>query len=70
MLQLLYIQILKFTSAALKYAGKSGKKLQNHNKYARIGEKYHLRFKMIKCNQALVKTILHSYGFEQVNISN
>ncbi|CAG9539461.1 unnamed protein product [Cercopithifilaria johnstoni] len=63
-------EILKFTSAALKYAGKSGKKLKNYNKYARIGEKYHLRFKMIKCNQALVKTILHSYGFEQCSSKN
>ncbi|VDN83748.1 unnamed protein product [Brugia pahangi] len=64
------VQVLKFTSAALKYAGKSGKKLKNHNKYAGIGEKYHLRFKMIKCNQALVKTILHSYGFEQCSSRN
>ncbi|VIO98615.1 Tubulin-tyrosine ligase family protein [Brugia malayi] len=63
-------EVLKFTSAALKYAGKSGKKLKNHNKYAGIGEKYHLRFKMIKCNQALVKTILHSYGFEQCSSRN
>uniref|UniRef100_A0A915PNE5 Tubulin--tyrosine ligase-like protein 5 n=1 Tax=Setaria digitata TaxID=48799 RepID=A0A915PNE5_9BILA len=63
-------EILKFTSAALKYAGKNGKKLKNCNKYARIGEKYHLRFKMIKCNQALVKTILHSYGFEQCSSKN
>ncbi|VDK73024.1 unnamed protein product [Onchocerca ochengi] len=59
-------ELLKFTSAALKYAGKNGKKLKNYNKYAGIGEKYHLRFKMIRCNQALVKTILHSYGFEQI----
>ncbi|EFO28426.1 hypothetical protein LOAG_00072 [Loa loa] len=63
-------EILKFTSAALKYASKSGKKLKDCNKYARIGEKYHLRFKMIKCNQALVKTILHSYGFEQCSSKN
>ncbi|VDK74356.1 unnamed protein product [Litomosoides sigmodontis] len=63
-------ETLKFTSAALKYAGKSGKKLPDHNKYARIGEKYHLRFKMIKCNQALVKTILHSYGFQQCSSKN
>ncbi|OZC08838.1 Tubulin-tyrosine ligase family protein [Onchocerca flexuosa] len=63
-------ELLKFTSAALKYAGKNGKKLKNYNKYARIGEKYHLRFKMIKCNQALVKTILHSYGFEQCSSRN
>uniref|UniRef100_A0A0R3RV02 Tubulin--tyrosine ligase-like protein 5 n=1 Tax=Elaeophora elaphi TaxID=1147741 RepID=A0A0R3RV02_9BILA len=63
-------EVLKFTSAALKYAGKGGKKLKNYNKYARIGEKYHLRFKMIKCNQALVKTILHSYGFEQCSSKN
>ncbi|VDM10772.1 unnamed protein product [Wuchereria bancrofti] len=63
-------EVLKFTSAALKYAGKSGKKLKNYNKYAGIGEKYHLRFKMIKCNQALVKTILHSYGFEQCSSRN
>ncbi|KAM3717069.1 Tubulin polyglutamylase ttll-5 [Dirofilaria immitis] len=63
-------EVLKFTSAALKYAGKNGKKLKNCNKYARIGEKYHLRFKMIKCNQVLVKTILHSYGFEQCSSKN
>ncbi|KAL3985631.1 Tubulin-tyrosine ligase family protein [Acanthocheilonema viteae] len=63
-------EILKFTSAALKYAGKSGKKLKNYNKYVRIGEKYHLRFKMIKCNQTLVKTVLHSYGFEQCSSKN
>uniref|UniRef100_A0A8R1TY20 Tubulin--tyrosine ligase-like protein 5 n=1 Tax=Onchocerca volvulus TaxID=6282 RepID=A0A8R1TY20_ONCVO len=63
-------ELLKFTSAALKYAGKNGKKLKNYNKYAGIGEKYHLRFKMIRCNQALVKTILHSYGFEQCSSRN
>ncbi|VDM98396.1 unnamed protein product [Thelazia callipaeda] len=48
-----------FTSAALKYAGKGGKELENSNKYIKIGEKYHLCFKMIRCSQTLIRIILH-----------
>ncbi|VDN29926.1 unnamed protein product [Gongylonema pulchrum] len=62
-------ELLVFTSSALKYV--SGRKSDDfNNKYVAIGEKFHLRFKMVHCNPALVKTVLHSYGFEQCSTKN
>lgn len=65
-----YPEYIVFSPNALRYIGKSATSLPDHDKYTCIGEKFHMRFKMIKSNQTLVRTILHSYGFEQCSSRN
>lgn len=63
-------ELITFSPSALKYVGKTASACADFNKYTAIGDKYQMRFKMIKCNQRLVRTILHSYGFEQCSQKN
>lgn len=65
-----YPEYIVFLPSALKYIGKNAANLPGNDKYTSIGEKFHMRFKMIKSNQNLVRTILHGYGFEQCSVRN
>uniref|UniRef100_A0A0N5ALQ6 Tubulin--tyrosine ligase-like protein 5 n=1 Tax=Syphacia muris TaxID=451379 RepID=A0A0N5ALQ6_9BILA len=65
-----YPEYIKFAPSALNYIGKNGIDLPNHDRYTKIGTRSRMRFKMIKSNQVLVRTILHSYGFEQCSERN
>ncbi|VDD85599.1 unnamed protein product [Enterobius vermicularis] len=65
-----YPEYVTFVPSALNYIGKNGLSLSNSDRYTKIGEQSRMRFKMIKTNQLLVKTILYSYGFEQCSERN
>ncbi|MFH4983988.1 hypothetical protein AB6A40_010697 [Gnathostoma spinigerum] len=62
--------LVNFTQTALKYVSSNGKSIPDSDKYIKIGEKYNMRFKLVNCNRHLLKTVLHSFGFEQCSPSN
>jgi hypothetical protein len=61
-----YISI-KFSPDAMKFISTSAPK--NRHKYTKIGERKSMCFKMIRSESQLVKTLLHSYGLQQVRVS-
>uniref|UniRef100_F1KW66 Tubulin--tyrosine ligase-like protein 5 n=1 Tax=Ascaris suum TaxID=6253 RepID=F1KW66_ASCSU len=63
-------KLLTFTSTALKYVSQNAANSSHKDRYTAIGLKHNLCFKMVKCNSALVKTTLFSYGFQQCSARN
>ncbi|ETN73838.1 hypothetical protein NECAME_04230 [Necator americanus] len=59
------IEYLTFTSDSLKHISRQAA-AELREKYTQTGENYNLAFKMVNSDTKLVKTVLHSHGFTQV----
>uniref|UniRef100_A0A914X7W6 Tubulin--tyrosine ligase-like protein 5 n=1 Tax=Plectus sambesii TaxID=2011161 RepID=A0A914X7W6_9BILA len=57
-------ELIRFTPDAFKHVVATS---ANRHKYTRVGAKKRLVFKLLKNESRLIKTIFHSYGFEQAS---
>ncbi|CAJ0950830.1 unnamed protein product, partial [Mesorhabditis belari] len=64
------IEFINFHPEAIEFVDRKVKSPSKVDKYTHIGRTNELRFKMVKSDSRLIKTLLHAYGFTQASVNN